>query len=64
MRRLKGCFPLIPRKKNTDKSCYGHALIVAGSRGMAGGQAIDLAAIGATLSSPELEFMHIHKPVR
>ena len=33
----------------------------AGSRGMAGGQAIDLAAIGATLSSPELEFMHIHK---
>ncbi|MBI2223356.1 MAG: polyprenyl synthetase family protein [Betaproteobacteria bacterium] len=33
----------------------------AGSRGMAGGQAIDLAAIGATLSLPELEFMHIHK---
>ena len=33
----------------------------AGSRGMAGGQAIDLAAIGVTLSLPELEFMHIHK---
>ena len=33
----------------------------AGSRGMAGGQAIDLAAIGASLSLPELEFMHIHK---
>jgi len=33
----------------------------AGSRGMAGGQAIDLAAVGATLSLPELEFMHIHK---
>ncbi|MGE0559407.1 MAG: polyprenyl synthetase family protein [Burkholderiales bacterium] len=33
----------------------------AGSRGMAGGQAIDLAAVGETLSVPELEFMHIHK---
>ena len=28
---------------------------------MAGGQAIDLAAVGASLSMPELEFMHIHK---
>jgi len=28
---------------------------------MAGGQAIDLAAVGATLSLAELEFMHIHK---
>ena len=33
----------------------------SGSRGMAGGQAIDLAAIGASLTLPELEFMHIHK---
>jgi farnesyl diphosphate synthase len=33
----------------------------AGSRGMAGGQAIDLAAVGVALSLPELEFMHIHK---
>jgi len=33
----------------------------SGSRGMAGGQAIDLASVGATLSLPELEFMHIHK---
>lgn len=32
-----------------------------GSRGMAGGQAIDLAATGGSLSVPELEFMHIHK---
>lgn len=32
-----------------------------GSRGMAGGQAIDLAAMGRSLSVPELEFMHIHK---
>ncbi len=35
--------------------------VAAGSRGMAGGQAIDLAAVGRTLSVPELEFMHIHK---
>jgi farnesyl diphosphate synthase len=33
----------------------------AGSRGMAGGQAIDLESVGQTLSVPELEFMHIHK---
>ena len=33
----------------------------SGSRGMAGGQAIDLASIGKTLSLPELELMHIHK---
>lgn len=32
-----------------------------GSRGMAGGQAIDLAAVGQQLSVQELEFMHIHK---
>ena len=33
----------------------------AGSRGMAGGQAIDLAAVGRELSLAELENMHIHK---
>ncbi|MBI3374238.1 MAG: polyprenyl synthetase family protein [Betaproteobacteria bacterium] len=33
----------------------------AGSRGMAGGQAADLASTGKTLALPELEFMHIHK---
>lgn len=33
----------------------------AGSRGMAGGQAIDLEAVGKQLSREELEFMHIHK---
>ncbi len=33
----------------------------AGSRGMAGGQAIDLAAVGTSLTLPELEIMHIHK---
>jgi farnesyl diphosphate synthase len=35
--------------------------VASGSRGMAGGQAIDLAAVGKELSVPELEFMHIHK---
>lgn len=33
----------------------------SGSRGMAGGQAIDLDAVGKPLTVPELEFMHIHK---
>lgn len=33
----------------------------SGSRGMAGGQAIDLASVGRPLSLPELENMHIHK---
>jgi len=39
-----------------------HLLAVAsGSRGMAGGQAIDLSSVGESLSQTELEFMHIHK---
>jgi farnesyl diphosphate synthase len=33
----------------------------SGSRGMVGGQALDLAGVGKSLSLPELEFMHIHK---
>ena len=33
----------------------------AGSRGMAGGQAIDLASVGKRLTVAELEFMHLHK---
>ena len=35
--------------------------LASGSRGMAGGQALDLAAVGKSLCLPELEFMHIHK---
>jgi farnesyl diphosphate synthase len=35
--------------------------LASGSRGMAGGQAIDLESVGTQLSLPELEFMHIHK---
>jgi farnesyl diphosphate synthase len=33
----------------------------AGSRGMAGGQAIDLESIGLALTQEQLELMHIHK---
>jgi farnesyl diphosphate synthase len=32
-----------------------------GSRGMAGGQQIDLESTGKALTLPELEFMHVHK---
>ncbi len=35
--------------------------IASGSAGMAGGQALDLAAAGRTLDLAELELMHIHK---
>ena len=35
--------------------------LASGSRGMAGGQAIDLDAVGKVLSLPELEYMHILK---
>ncbi|MCP4041379.1 MAG: (2E,6E)-farnesyl diphosphate synthase [Gammaproteobacteria bacterium] len=35
--------------------------LAAGSRGMAGGQAIDLASVGVSLNITELENMHIHK---
>jgi farnesyl diphosphate synthase len=35
--------------------------LASGSRGMAGGQAIDLESVGKTLTQTELEFMHIHK---
>jgi farnesyl diphosphate synthase len=39
-----------------------HLLAIAsGSRGMAGGQAIDLASTGLALCQEELEFMHVHK---
>jgi farnesyl diphosphate synthase len=35
--------------------------VASGSRGMAGGQAIDLDSVGKRLALPELEQMHIHK---
>jgi farnesyl diphosphate synthase len=35
--------------------------VASGSRGMAGGQAIDLESVGKNLNQTELEYMHIHK---
>lgn len=35
--------------------------LASGSRGMAGGQAVDLESVGKSLTETELEFMHIHK---
>ena len=35
--------------------------IASGSRGMAGGQALDIEAVGQTIELAELESMHIHK---
>lgn len=50
---------LLPEKQQLEMV---HLLAVAsGSRGMAGGQAIDLASVGQMLSQTELEYMHIHK---
>lgn len=39
----------------------GTLSLAAGSRGMVGGQAIDLAAVGTQLDAAQLEDMHIHK---
>ena len=47
-----GSFPLLPRKKNTDKSRYGHALVLAGSKRMPG--AAILAARAALASGAGL----------
>ncbi len=49
-------------KNSTQKLQMLHILSLAsGSRGMAGGQAIDIESIGIPLSRQELEQMHIHK---
>jgi farnesyl diphosphate synthase len=49
--------------EHTDDQLQMVKLLAAasGSRGMAGGQAIDLESVGKKLSVPELELMHIHK---
>jgi farnesyl diphosphate synthase len=59
-------FQLLAEHRLTDDAKEQLAMIAllasaAGSRGMAGGQAIDLAAEAKTLTLPELEHMHIHK---
>ena len=45
----------------TQRDMVRTLAVAAGSRGMAGGQAIDLESTGKSLTLPELEFMHIHK---
>ncbi|MBI3252772.1 MAG: NAD(P)H-hydrate dehydratase [Candidatus Omnitrophica bacterium] len=53
-------FPLLPRKKNTDKSRYGHVLVVGGSKGLGGAPTLACSAAlrsGAglvTLGAPEI----------
>ena len=53
----------IPLADRTDKhlSMVETLARASGSRGMAGGQAIDLASEEKALTLPELEHMHIHK---
>ena len=46
---------------DTQREMSGLLAHATGSRGMAGGQAVDLASLGRSLSLPELEFMHGHK---
>ena len=53
-------YPLAARPENQLKMIQLFA-VACGSRGMAGGQAIDLDAVGKTLTLPELEHMHILK---
>jgi farnesyl diphosphate synthase len=52
-----------PAARDAQRQLVMVALLAtaSGSRGMAGGQAIDLAAVGTALGVEELEFMHIHK---
>ena len=59
-------FQLLAEHRLTDDAARQLEMIkllavASGSRGMAGGQAIDLASVGQSLTLPELEFMHIHK---
>ncbi len=59
-------FQLLAEHELCDSAATQLAMIrllaeASGSRGMAGGQAIDLASVGKQLTLPELEFMHIHK---
>ncbi len=53
--------PMGPLKPATRLHMIELLALAAGSRGMAGGQAIDLAAVGRELDIAELEDMHIHK---
>jgi geranylgeranyl diphosphate synthase type II len=60
-------FHVLSRDKATQVSpdvqveMIGILAMACGSRGMAGGQALDLQAIGKQLNVAELEYLHIHK---
>lgn len=60
-------FYVLSHDPNMTENCHARLEMVeklslfSGSRGMAGGQAIDLAAVGKSLNIAELETMHIHK---
>ncbi|HSW83910.1 MAG TPA: farnesyl diphosphate synthase [Usitatibacter sp.] len=59
-------FQLMSEYKLSDDAAVQLKMIqifaaAGGSRGMAGGQAIDLDAVGKTITLPELEYMHILK---
>lgn len=60
-------FYVLSHDPNMTENCLARLEMVeklslfSGSRGMAGGQAIDLAAVGKSLNIAELETMHIHK---
>jgi farnesyl diphosphate synthase len=58
--QLLGEYPLADDVK-TQLGMVKLLAAAAGSRGMAGGQAIDLESVAKSLTVPELEFMHIHK---
>ncbi|UCC56969.1 MAG: (2E,6E)-farnesyl diphosphate synthase [Gammaproteobacteria bacterium] len=50
-----------PIRDQTRRRMIEALALAAGSRGMAGGQMIDLTAAGQELDIAELEYMHIHK---
>ena len=60
-------FEILANDASITASAEGRLKMIAalakasGSQGMVGGQAIDLESVGARLTLPELENMHIHK---
>jgi farnesyl diphosphate synthase len=59
-------FQLLAEKRLADDPAVQLEMLrtlaaASGSRGMAGGQAIDIESTGKTLALPELEFMHVRK---
>ena len=55
------CLASAPTTADTQVQLIRQLAIASGTQGMAGGQAIDLAAVGRQLSSGEVELMHRRK---